>query len=389
MGIVKDKGEITWISVTAAPIPLEGYGVAIAYGDITERKRAEEELRFHGEIMGNMSEGVYLIRLSDGLIVYTNPKFERMFGYEAGEMIGKPVTIVIAPTAKSPEETAREIIGVLNRTGGWYGEINNIKKDGTPFWCYAGCSLFEHPEYGKVIVAVHTDINERKRTEEGLKNSHQQLRDLASHLQSVREEERKSIAREIHDELGQALTVLKMDLSWLRNKLTKNETPLVEKTESMSKLIDATVQTMKRISTELRPGLLDDLGITAAIEWQAEEFQNRTGIKCNVNVKPEEIILDEKLSTAIFRVFQETLINVARHANATRVKASLVEKVDKLELKVRDNGKGIAAKHISNPKSFGLIGMRERVHPWGGEFKIEGKPREGTTVRVTIPLNRK
>jgi PAS domain S-box-containing protein len=178
MGIVKDKGEITWINVTAAPIPLEGYGVAIAYGDITERKKAEEELRFHGEIMKNMSEGVYLVRLSDGLIVYTNPKFERMFGYEAGEMIGKSVTIVNAPTAKSPEETAREIIEVLNRTGVWYGEVNNIKKDGTPFWCYAGCSLFEHPEYGKVIVAVHTDITERKRAEEALRGSEQRHRTI-------------------------------------------------------------------------------------------------------------------------------------------------------------------------------------------------------------------
>jgi PAS domain S-box-containing protein len=169
--VVKQEGYLERLPVVARHA-LEANRLAM------ERKQAEEKLRFHGEIMKNMSEGVYLIRLSDGLIVYTNPKFERIFGYEAGEMIGKPVTIVNAPTAKSPEETAREIIEVLNRTGVWYGEVNNIKKDGTPFWCYAGCSLFEHPEYGKVIVAAHTDITERKQTEEALRVSLEKYRIL-------------------------------------------------------------------------------------------------------------------------------------------------------------------------------------------------------------------
>ncbi len=146
--------------------------------DITERKRAEEALRFQSEIAANMSEGVYLIRASDGVIVYTNPKFEEIFGYGPGGMIGKHVSIVNAPTEKSPEETAKEIMEFINKHGFWRGEINNIKKDGTPFWCYASVSMFDHPEHGRVWVVVHTDITERKRAEEELRESEERYRDL-------------------------------------------------------------------------------------------------------------------------------------------------------------------------------------------------------------------
>ena len=154
----------------------------------------------------------------------------------------------------------------------------------------------------------------------------------------------------------------------------------------MSELSDTAIKAMKRLATELRPGILDDLGLTAAIEWQAEEFQQRTGIKCEVSLYPEDIILDNVLSTAIFRVFQETLTNVVRHARATKVKISLEEKAGKLVLQVIDNGRGVTQKQISAPKSLGLVGMRERVLPWQGEVKIRGIRGKGTTVTVRIPL---
>jgi len=157
----------------------------------------------------------------------------------------------------------------------------------------------------------------------------------------------------------------------------------------MSELADATLQTVKRISTELRPGLLDDVGLPAAIEWQGEEFQNRTGIKCEVTIDPEDIILDRDRSTAIFRIFQETLTNVARHANAKRVKVKLKEKAGKLELKVRDNGKGITEKQISDHKSFGLIGIKERAHFLGGNVVFRGIQDKGTAVTIRIPLHKK
>jgi len=246
-------------------------------------------------------------------------------------------------------------------------------------------------EAGKLIGGIHIirDIAKRKRAEEELKSSREQLRNLSAHLQSVREEEGKHIAREIHDELGQALTALKMDISWLNHRLTKDQKSLLEKTESMSRLVDMTIQTVQRILTELRPGLLDDLGLAAAVEWQAEEFQKRTGIKCEISSAPEDIILDQDRSTAIFRIFQETLTNVVRHANATRVKVSLKEKAGKSELKVKDNGRGITKEQISDNRSFGLIGIRERVYLFGGEVKISGIRNKGTTLTVSIPLETK
>jgi len=222
--------------------------------------------------------------------------------------------------------------------------------------------------------------------EEELRDSREQLRNLTAHIQSTREGERTSIAREIHDELGQALTALKMDLSFLSPKLPKGQKSLIERTESMSELIDTTIQTMQRISSELRPGMLDDLGLSAAIEWQAGEFQNRTEIQCEIIMDPADIILDQERSTAIFRIFQETLTNVARHSKATQVKVSLKKKGSKLELKVRDNGKGITEEQISDPKSFGLIGIRERAQFLGGRIEIKRIKGKGTTLTAWIPV---
>ena len=229
---------------------------------------------------------------------------------------------------------------------------------------------------------------ERKRSEEALKQSREQLRNLSAHLQTVREEERANIAREIHDELGQILTALKMDLSWILKKYSDHKS-IFEKTESMSGIVDATIKSVKRICTELRPQVLDDLGLTAAIEWQAEEFKKRSGIACEVDFNPEEIVLDKERSIAIFRIFQETLTNIARHANATAINVRMEKKDSGLLLVVRDNGKGVTEKQILDPNSFGLIGMRERVIFLGGDFQIGGSPNNGTTVTVNIPLMEK
>ena len=234
---------------------------------------------------------------------------------------------------------------------------------------------------------LELDIAERKRAEEQLKSSYEQLRALSARIQSIREEERTTIAREIHDELGQALTGLKMDLSWLRKKIPEEE--LIEKTQSMLKLIDSTIQTVRKISTELRPGILDDLGLIAAIEWQAGDFQSRTGIKCEFNSSLEEVALEREVSTAIFRIVQETLTNVVRHANATQVNIKVGEEDGILLVEIEDNGRGITGKEISSPKSLGLLGMRERAHLFGGELEIKGTSGERTVVMVRIPLRTK
>jgi signal transduction histidine kinase len=230
------------------------------------------------------------------------------------------------------------------------------------------------------------DITQRKQAEKQLKLSQKRLRELSRHLESVREEERAYIAREIHDELGQTLTGFKMDLSWLESRLSDNQKPLIEKIQSMSNLIDTTMHTVRRISTQLRPSILDTLGLVAAIQWQAQEFQNRMGINCRVIIIPKDISVDRDLSTTIFRIFQETLTNVARHARATRVHIKLKKMANNLILEVRDNGKGITKSQISSSKSLGLIGIRERALLWGGEVNFKSVREEGTTVIVRIPF---
>ena len=230
--------------------------------------------------------------------------------------------------------------------------------------------------------------NERRRAEEKLRRSLEQLRALSVYLQYVREDERIRISRQVHDELGQALTGLKMDLYWLANRLPKKYRSVHEKTRAMSAHIDATIQTVRRIATELRPGILDDLGLVAAIEWQAQEFQKRTGIECVVTSDLKETILDQDLNTAFFRIFQETLTNIIRHAQATRVDVHLQQEESALVLEVKDNGRGISEAELNDTRSIGVLGMRERAALLQGELQITGVPGQGTTVTVRIPLVR-
>jgi signal transduction histidine kinase len=179
-----------------------------------------------------------------------------------------------------------------------------------------------------------------------------------------------------------------MDLSWLDTRLSAGDASLAEKVLRMRRLVDATVDSVHRISTELRPILLDDLGLTAAMEWQVQEFQGRTGVQCDARLTCKDSSVEKDLATTVFRVFQETLTNIARHAGATLVRVRLTQKGDELCLDVSDNGKGITQKQIGDPKSFGIVGIRERVNLWGGSVSITGKPQKGTTIKVRIPMRR-
>jgi len=229
------------------------------------------------------------------------------------------------------------------------------------------------------------DRRRRKRAVEKLRQSHQQLRALTAYLQHIREEERTRIAREVHDELGQALTGLKMDISWIASRLPRKCRELVERARVVSSHIDATIQTVRRIATELRPGILDDLGLEAAVEWQANEFEKRTGIKCVAQSEITETQRDEDFNTAAFRIYQELLTNILRHAGATRVDVRLSEESDRLILIVHDNGRGITDEEIASTRSIGLLGMRERAELLGGEIRFEGTPGIGTRVTVSLP----
>jgi len=252
-----------------------------------------------------------------------------------------------------------------------------------------------HPDGGLSVISVLRDITERREAERDLRNSRQQLRNLTSHLQSAREEERKGIARELHDELGQALTALKFDLSWLGKQLGgksgkylgKKEESLMTKVLAMEDLVDATVQKVRTVSAELRPGILDDFGLAAAIEWQADEFQKRTGVACQISLDGN-ITLDDVTCTAFFRIFQETMTNVARHAEAANVRVSLVEEGGSAVLEISDDGKGITEEQVSDPRSLGLLGIRERAHALQGEVEFSSVQGRGTTVRARIPLSK-
>jgi PAS domain S-box-containing protein len=219
---------------------------------------------------------------------------------------------------------------------------------------------------------------------EELRRSQEEMRSLTAHLQEVREAERTAISREIHDELGQIMTALKIDLSWIKNKYSDHM--LLEKTGAMMSLVDSTIQTIKRIITELRPNILEHLGLIPALEWQAEEFQRITGIPCDFICTTSEIVLEKNISIHIFRIFQEILTNIARHAGATNVDVYLELGDDHLILNVADNGKGITEGKISNSSSFGIMGMRERAYSIGGDLKIVGIPQKGTTITLTVPV---
>jgi PAS domain S-box-containing protein len=233
-------------------------------------------------------------------------------------------------------------------------------------------------------VAILTD---RKRAEEELRLSREQLRELSKHTQSAIENERKRIAREIHDELGQQLSLLQLELGMMQNKLPRAEKDVRSKMQSMTKLIDSTIGSVQRISTDLRPALLDDLGLGVAIEWAVKEFQKRTKILCKFSIDPPDLKLDQERSTALFRILQEAFTNILRHSKATRVRVYLKMQNNTLKLIVRDNGIGIPTNKITDSKSIGLTGMRERVRPWGGSVSIVGQPGKKTEVCITIPVD--
>ena len=619
----------------------------------SELKRVDDLLRLHSEILANMMEGLHLTRADDGVIVYANQRLESMFGYDPGELVGKHVSIVNSPGEKSPEAIANKITKSLKQAGVWHGEVHNIRKDGTSFWCYANISKFQHPQYGEVCISVHQDITarkkaeealresetryrelfdnissgvaiyevtnngndfifkdfnragerldggrkediigksiyqvrpgineygllevfkrvwatgipehypakfyqdeqlqgwyenfvyrlpsgeivavydditerkraeetlqkresllqkifdvlpvglwfadkdgkllrgnpagvkiwgaepkvapakygvfkarrlpsgeeiapedwalvhtvkemvtvvdemleidafdgkkkvilnytapvlddqgaiqgaivvnlditERKQAEEELKTSRSQLRALSRRLQQIREEDRIAIAREIHDEMGGGLTGLKMDLSWLSRKIDDTDRgeeriALMDRIHASNVLIDQMIQVVRRVSTHLRPSVLDDLGLIAALEWQLSEFTSRTEIPHEFTPTFEYVNMEEDTAIAVFRIFQETLTNVARHSGATKVTVLLREgerslfEGDSLFLEIRDNGKGIMEGEIQDAKSLGILGMRERALVFGGDLRISGEPDSGTTVILKIP----
>jgi len=387
--LITKEGQIKWIMETVTPIIFKGQKATLGNSmDITERKEAEESLQQLDALKSSILDAIpqAVVGLEDRRINFANTAVEEVFGWHPEDLIGKSVTVFYR-NDKEAEEIGRHFYGTLEHQRTYVTEFNCRRKDGRDILCRMRSARIGDTLHQRRIVITYEDITEQRRAEQELANSREQLRDLSIYLQSVREKESTRIAREIHDELGQSLTALQMDLAWLGSRLPPGDLSLGGKVQRMSSLVDTTIDSVHRISTELRPILLDDLGLTAAMEWQVGEFQERTGVQCDARFDCKEGSVEKDLATTIFRIFQETLTNVTRHSSATQVHVRLIQKDGEIHLEVADNGKGITREQIANPKSFGIVGIRERVNLWGGIVTISGKPRKGTTIKVRIPMH--
>jgi len=409
--------------------PLSHDFLGVVFENVTDQRRSERALRESEErfrllLHGVQEYGIFQLDAS-GHVVSWNAGAARLMRYHAEEIIGKHFS-VFYPTEEIQSGKPEHNLVEATRAGHANEEGWRIRKDGSRFWAsvlltalrdsqgnlrgFAKLTrdMSEQREREEALTrakellelrveqraAVLTRVNEelrveiaeRKHAEEQFKETLDQLRSLTARLQSVREEERASIAREIHDELGQACTAIKMDLALIGRKITRRQTQLRAKIESSMHLVDDMIVTLRRIASDLRPRTLDDLGLAAALEWQGQEFEKRTGVKCHLVLPQDPLDLDPERSTAIFRIFQESLTNVTRHSKATSVEARLEINEEQIIFRVHDNGKGFDPVEAKAKKSLGLVGMQERALLLQGEVRIEGTPGSGTTMILRIPL---
>lgn len=366
-------------------IALHKHAIEKQFRERMEKALQESEDRYR-ILVENINEGI-IMQDKRGIITYANQKFLDMIGFKQEEVMGKPIIDFLGEGLLREDRVQKS---GQREAGKNTSEFSWKRKDGMRiFTILSPKPIYDEQGRYKGSVSVLTDITERRKVEKELLRSRELLRNLSHHIQSVKERESQRIAREIHDELGQMLTALKMDISWLSRRISlddENKKRFQEKTNSMNELIEKTIQTVQKISSELRPGLLDDLGLIPALEWLAQDFQDRTNIRCRTLIDCRKMEFDADLSTAIFRIVQEALTNTTRHSKATEVNIFLKEKESVLELRIQDDGRGITESEIYSPSSLGLMGMRERLRPFGGELKIEGIQEQGTILRIALPL---
>ncbi len=378
--------------LTGTSIDYEGVPALLGTGiDISEQKMARHEARISEEtrklIMDSALDAIICADTDNRITVWT-PQAEKIFGWKEKEMIGKTLSETIIPeryrkmhmdgftryrkTGKGQILNRIVEVDALNKKGQEFPielSIIPIRKDSREFFC-----------------AFVRDITDRKQAENSLLAMNEQLRQLSSHLQTVREEERSHISREIHDELGQQLTSLKMLINRLKTGNHVDKDAIHAKAESMIDLVDETIKTVRRIATELRPGILDDLGLEAAIEWLIREFGKSTGIQCRYKITDVKETYSKQVNIAVFRIVQECLTNVSRHAQATLINAKMYEMDNMLVMEFRDNGVGISEENMNKNRSLGLLGMQERAKMVGGECSIRKLASRGTLVSLKIPV---
>jgi hypothetical protein len=369
-------------------------GTVTVIRDITERIRAEQKFR---DLLNAAPDATVIVN-AGGIIEMINKQVEEVFKYTREELLGKPVEILIPDMLRKghTEHVKSYIKNPQARAMGAGRELEAQKKDGVMFPVEISLSPLQTDE-GLLITASIRDITERRLIEQKLRmfNEHlerqvqertEQLRQLSAHQLEVREQEQLRISREIHDELGQQLTGLKMDVVWLSKKVPSDNDTIKAKFATLLELLDEMVKTVRRISTGLRPAALDDFGLLPAIEWHGAEFETRFNIPVQLSMPEQSPVIPAEKATAIFRVYQEALTNVARHSGATKVDVRIDCKEDKFVMTIADNGKGFEAGVAGKKKTLGVLGMRERVINIGGQYEIAGSPGSGTTVSVVVPL---
>ncbi len=358
--------------------------------DITERKESELALARFRAVMNHAGAAIFVTDAQEGRLVDVNGTACRWLGRSYDEMLelrAQDFTETLnLHTHDNWSEAADELKAEYLRRRTverpyLFKETFHRRRDGSTFPVEVLVSRKEF-QGGEYLLVVVRDIAERKDAEDNLRASENKLRQLTRHLHTVREEERKRIAREIHDELGQTLTALKLDLSWMAAGRAT-----ADMVERAANLVDKAIETVQRIAADLRPQVLDDLGLVAALEWHAQHFTAPFGLKCRFFSDVERATLPAERATHVFRIFQETLTNVARHAQASKVMIDLHEEDGKLILQVEDNGRGISHRDLADLSSIGLIGMRERALLCDGDLSIERVPKGGTRVVVTIPIS--
>jgi PAS domain S-box-containing protein len=376
------------------------------FRDVSESRQAAQALRESQDLLelffSQSLDGFFFMMLDQPVVwdettdkeaaldyIFTHERFTKVnaavlaqFSAREDQLIGLTPAELLAHDIPGARARWREFLDA----GHLHRETDERTLDGRPM-IIEGDYICLYDREGRIIghFGIQRDVTQRRQEEEEILRSRQELRDLTTRLQLVREEERTYLAREVHDELGQALTGLKIDLAWLRSRMT--DRTLVDRVQSIIVRIDGAMDTVRRIATDLRPSVLDDLGLVAAVEWQAQEFERSTGIPVQLEVQAEHVELEDICATTAFRILQETLTNVARHANATRVTIALRVSAEALTLEVRDNGRGISKAEMASPRSLGLLGSRERAIACGGELVIDGVRGKGTTVSLGIPLS--
>jgi len=388
---VRKDGSLVEIAGTASEIrdasgALTGYSVIVR--DIAERKRTEEALRESEASFRLLTENATDIisrHAPDGTFLYVSPACRKLLGYDAAELVGRSPYEFIHPHDATVTTPPGELFDLRKS---YSVTFRFRRKDGTYGW-FESFGHTEHDQTTGAVTEIHAmsrDVTDRMQVQLQLRKQGEELRALARHLESVRDDEHAEMVRVIHDELGQALTALRLDLSWLGRRLPARSTALRRKLDEMAALTDGTIEASRRLVADLRPPILDDLGLVPALEWYLKHVEERTKVRARLDVDAEPLDVTGPVALTAYRIVQEALTNVARHAEAKHVTVRLGTQAGALLLEITDDGAGIRADTADSPRSFGIMGMRERALAHGGALEVGPSPGGGTVVRATIPL---